>query len=244
MFHTMYQNCRNKDSCKFLHETPQPVDDSSKEEIKTLRKKIQELEEDNKNIESKHAKITDNLKERIIDLEASVKDLISNMATLISNEMITQHEDEMIEDENKTGESSFMTNESSYYIREDIEFKEILKEELLVTNNLKTNINDIIENLKPRIISETIGKLEILKYNVQNDITRMKSIERHPETKQYSEDFYEMVEKFMKMTETLKNVAKNKFKKVAEVELKELLNKEIKWVHQDKHGNINGMFDV
>ena len=85
------------------------------------------------------------------------------MATLISR----QHEDEMMEDESKTGESSFMTNESSYYIREDIEFKEILKEELLVTNNLKTNINDIIENLKPRVIRETIGKLEILKYNVQ-----------------------------------------------------------------------------
>ena len=226
MFHTMYQNCRNKDSCKFLHETPQPVDDSSKEEIKTLRKKIQELEEDNKNIESKHAKITDNLKERIIDLEASVKDLISNMATLISNEMITQHEDEMMEDENENDESSFMTNESSYYIREDVVFKEILKEELLVTNNLKTNINDIIENLRPRIIDETIGKLEILKYNVQNDITRMKSIERHPETKQYSEEFYEMIEKFMKMTETLKNVAKNKFRKVAEVESKKL-DKEI-----------------
>ena len=48
----------------------------------------------------------------------------------------------------------------------------------------------------------------------------------------------------MKMTETLKNVAKNKFRKVAEVELKELLNKEIKWVHQDKHGKIIGMFDV
>ena len=110
---------------------------------------------------------------------------------------------------------------------------------IFVTNNIKTNLKDIVDNLKPRKIDETISKFQILKYNVQNDVTRMKSIERHPETKQYSEDFYEMVEKFMKMTETLKNVAKNKFKKVAEVELKELLNKEIKWVHQDKHGNIN-----
>ena len=197
------------------------------------------MEEDNKNIESKHAKITDNLKERIIDLESSVKDLISNMATLISR----QHEDEMMEDENKTGESSFMTNESSYYAREDLELKEILKEELLVTNNIKTNINDISENLKPRIIDETISKLEILKYNVQNDLTRIKSIERHPDSKQYSEEFYEMTEKFMKLTEILKNVAKNKFRKVAEVELKKL-DKEINWVKQDKQGTIIGMFDV
>ena len=107
MFHTMFGKCRNKDSCKFLHGTPQPVEDSQKEEINTLRRKIQELEEDNKNIASKHAKITDNLKERIISLEATVKDLINN-------EMIRQREDEMMEDENKNDESSFMTNESSY----------------------------------------------------------------------------------------------------------------------------------
>ena len=244
MFHTMYQNCRNKDSCKFLHETPQPVDDSSKEEIKTLRRKIQKLEEGNKNIESKHAIITDNLKERIIELEASVKDLISNMATLISNEMITQHEDEMMEDENKTGESSFTTNESSYYIREDIEFKEIMKEKLRVTSNLKTDISDIIENIKPRKIDETMSKLQTLKLNVHNDVRNLKKVERHSETEKYSEEFYQMIDKFMKMPETLSKIAKNKFKKVAEDELKELLNKDIKWVKQDKHNNLIGMFDI
>ena len=242
MFHTMFQKCRNKDSCKFLHETPQPVEDFSKEEIETLRRKIHELEEDNRNIKSEHAKVTDHLKERIINLEASVKDLISNMATLIISKEI-QNEDEIMEDQNEDDESSFMTNESSYYAREDLELKEILKEELLVTNNIKTNINDISENLKPRIIDETISKLEILKYNVQNDLTRIKSIERHPDSKQYSEEFYEMTEKFMKLTEILKNVAKNKFRKVAEVELKKL-DKEINWVKQDKQGTIIGMFDV
>ena len=36
----------------------------------------------------------------------------------------------------------------------------------------------------------------------------------------------------------------NKFKKVAEDELKELLNKDIKWVKQDKHNNLIGMFDI
>ena len=29
MFHTMFKSCKNKDSCKFLHETPQPVEDHS-----------------------------------------------------------------------------------------------------------------------------------------------------------------------------------------------------------------------
>ena len=236
MFHTMFGKCRNKDSCKFLHGTPQPVEDSQKEEINTLRRKIQELEEDNKNIASKHAKITDNLKERIISLEATVKDLINN-------EMIRQREDEMMEDENKNDESSFMTNESSYYIREDIEFKEIMKEELRVTSNLKTNISDIIENVKPRKIDETLGKLKILKLNIHNGVRDIKKIERHSETEQYSEEFYKMIEKFMKMPETLGKIAKNKFKKVADEELKEFL-KDINAVELDKGNNIFGMFDV
>ena len=234
MFHTMFKSCKNKDSCKFLHETPQPVEDSQKEEINTLRRKIQELEEDNKNIASKHAKITDNLKERIISLEATVKDLINN-------EMIRQREDEMMEDENKNDESSFMTNESSYYIREDVVFKEILKEELRVTSNLKTNISDIIENIKPRKIDETLSKLQILKVYVQNDIVRMKNVERHPENESYSEEFYKMIDNFMKMTERLGNISKNKFRKVAEEELKEF-SKDISYVQCNKQGNLYGMF--
>ena len=210
---------------------------SQKEEINTLRRKIQELEEDNKNIASKHAKITDNLKERIISLEATVKDLINN-------EMIRQREDEMMEDENKNDESSFMTSESSYYIWEDLEFKEILKEELIVTNNIKTNLKDIVENLKPRKIDETISKFQILKYNVQNDVTRMKEIERHSENKEYSDNFYEMIDKFMKMTETLEHIAKNKFRPVVEKELKEFNHDIVEEVLLEKQGKIYGMFDV
>ena len=165
------------------------------------------------------------------------------MATLLSNEMIRQNEDEMMEDENENDESSFMTNESSYYIREDVVFKEILKEELRVTSNLKTNISDIIENVKPRKIDETLGKLKILKLNIHNDVRDVKKVVRHSETEQYSEEFYKMIDKFMKMPETLSKIAKNKFKKVAEEELKEFL-KYINAVELDKGNNIFGMFDV
>ena len=48
----------------------------------------------------------------------------------------------MMEDQSNENDSSFLTNESSYYIRDDLDFKEILKEELCVTGNIKTNISD------------------------------------------------------------------------------------------------------
>ena len=40
MFHTMFEACRNKKSCKFRHVTPQPVDEDKKEEIQILQQKI------------------------------------------------------------------------------------------------------------------------------------------------------------------------------------------------------------
>merc|ERR1712026_192182 len=99
-------------------------------------------------------------------------------------------------------ESGDVTNES-YYVWDDLELKEILKDELCVTNNLKTNINDIIANLKPRIIQETMNKLATLNYNVQNDKIRLKSIE--------SEEFYQMIDNFKNVMETLENTSNKKF---------------------------------
>ena len=170
MFHTMFEACRKNKSCKFRHETPQPVDEVKNEEIQILQRKIQTLEEENK-------KTTDHLKERIFVLESTVNDLTKTVRDLTNNEMIRaamirQKEEEMMEDvvnSTENDESSFMTNESSYAIWEDLELKEILKDELSVTNNLKTNINDIMANLKPRNIQETMFKLATLNQVLCND---------------------------------------------------------------------------
>ena len=86
-------------------------------------------------------------------------------------------EDEFNSIENNDG-SSFMTNESSSAVWEDLELKEIFEDELSVTNNLKTNINDIMANLKPRNIQETVFKLSTLNHNLCNDELILKSMER------------------------------------------------------------------
>ena len=70
----------------------------------------------------------------------------------------------------------------------------------------------------------------------------MKNVERHPENVSYSEEFYKMIDNFMKMTERLGNVSKNKFRKVAEDELKEF-SKDINIVQSNKQGNRYAMFD-
>ena len=160
--------------------------------------------------------------------------------------MIRQsQEEEMIEDQeysiDENDESGDITNES-YYVWDDLELKEILKEELCVTNNLKTNINDIMANLKPRIIQETMIKLATLNQNVKNDEIRLKNMERNSKNEHLSEEFYKMIDNFKKIFERLENTSNKKFRKVAEDELKEIY-KIILNVQLDTSNNVFGMFD-
>ena len=244
MFHTMFGACKKSKSCKFRHETPQQDEEVQKEEIQSLKKKIHDLEVENK-------KTTDHLKERILVLESTVKDLTKTVTDLTNNEMIKaamirQEEEEMMENEDNSiddnEECSFMTDESSYYMWEDLEFKEILKDELCVTNNIKTSINDIMANLKPRNIQETMNKLAILNQSVKNDEIRLKNMERNSKNEHKSEKFYKMIDSFKKLFERLENTANNKFRKVAESELKVIYQNIIN-VQLEKSNNVYGMFD-
>ena len=234
MYHTMFEACRNKKSCKFRHETP--VHEVKEDEIRILQRKLQKLEEE-------HKKTTDHLNGRISILETEVKDLSKTVRDLTNNEMIRLQEEEMMEDHDKNDESN-LTNDSSYCydMWEDLEFKEILKDELCVTNNLKSNINDIIANLKPRIIQETMNKLATLNYNVQNDKTRLKSNERNSKNEYLSEEFYRMIDDFKNVMETLENTSNKTFRKVAEKLLKETYKSVIN-VQLKTSNNLYGMFD-
>ena len=151
---------------------------------------------------------------------------------------MTEDQEYSIDENDESGD---ITNES-YYVWDDLELKEILKEELCVTNNLKTNINDIMANLKPRIIQETMIKLATLNQNVEHDEIRLKNMERNSKNEHLSEEFYKMIDKFKKMYERLENTSNKKFRKVAEDELKEIY-KDILNVQLDKSNNVFGMFD-
>ena len=239
MFHTMFGACRKNESCKFRHETPTPVEVIQKEEIQILKRKLQQMEE-------QHKISTENLSRRILTLEETVIDLTATVRDLTNNEMIRQsQEEEMTEDQeysiDENDESGDVTNES-YYVWDDLELKEILKEELCVTNNLKTNINDIMANLKPRIIQETMIKLATLNQNVKNDEIRLKNMKRNSKNEHLSEEFYKMIDKFKKIYERLENTSNKKFRKVAEDELKEIY-KDILNIQLDKSNNVFGMFD-
>ena len=158
----------------------------------------------------------------------------------VTNDSLTIENGIEISDK-KEDESNVMENEASYNIYADLEYKDILINELRIARNMKNNIKDVIENLKPRRIDETINKLLILNFNVQNEEILDKNFKRHSENEHLSENFYEMIAKFVKMGEILKSTAKNKFKKVAENELNNLCE-EICKVEIDKLAKLQGLF--
>ena len=65
------------------HEAPNTDEEVQKEEIRILRRKLQELEEENKIS-------TDKMSERILMLEKTVKDLTTTVEDLTNIEMIKQ----------------------------------------------------------------------------------------------------------------------------------------------------------
>ena len=155
-----------------------------------------------------------------------------------TNDSLTIQNGIDIADKNED-ESSIMENEPSYNIYADLEYKDILRNELRIAQNMKHNIKDVIENLKPRKIEETTNKLLILNFNVQNE--EILDRNKQSENKHLSENFCEMIAKFVKIGEILKSTAKNKFKKVAENELNNLCE-EICKVEIDKLAKLQGLF--
>ena len=81
--------------------------------------------------------------------------------------------------------------------------------------------------------------LLVLNFNVQNE--EILDRNKQSENKHLSENFCEMIAKFVKIGEILKSTAKNKFKKVAENELNNLCE-EICKVEIDKLSKLQGLF--
>ena len=108
-----------------------------------------------------------------------------------------------------------------------------------ITDHWKGRISILETEVKD--LSKTVRDLTN-NYNVQNDKTRLKSIERNSKNEHLSEEFYKMIDKFKNVMETLENTANNKFRKVAENLLKEtykiIINVQLK-----TSNNLYGMFD-
>ena len=85
-------------------------------------------------------------------------------------------------------------------------------------SNLEKEVIDIKENLKGRLIDETTKKLKDLKEKLN-----IKKIEMEKEKRDNDEETYLMIDNFKNMVDKLESTPKNKFRKVAEKDLENVL---------------------
>ena len=116
---------------------------------------------------------------------------------------------------------------------DDSKFQKIIISDHKYVSNLEKEVIDIKENLKGRLIDETTKKLKDLKENL-----KVKKIEMKNEKRDNDEETFLMIDNFTNMVEKLENTPKNKFRKVAEKDLENVLE-ELDAIGQIKEFELN-----
>ena len=101
---------------------------------------------------------------------------------------------------------------------DDSKFQKILKSDHKFVSNLEKEVIDIKDNLKGRLIDETTKKLKDLKEKLN-----IKKIEMEKEKRDDDEETYLMIDNFKNMVDKLESTPKNKFRKIAEKDLENVL---------------------
>ena len=101
---------------------------------------------------------------------------------------------------------------------DDSKFQKILTSDHKFVSNLEKEVIDIKENLKGRLIDETTKKLKDIKEKL-----KIKKIEMEKEKRDDDEETYLMIDNFKNMVDKLESTPKNKFRKIAEKDLENVL---------------------
>ena len=116
---------------------------------------------------------------------------------------------------------------------DDSKFQKILKSDHKFVSNLEKEVIDIKDNLKGRLIDETTKKLKDLKEKL-----KIKKIEMEKEKRDDDEETYLMIDNFKNMVDKLESTPKNKFRKIAEKDLENILE-ELDAIGQIKEYQLN-----
>ena len=243
-----------------------PDDKINKEEYITLKEKYDILE-------GKYSKIQD----RVASLEKKFFDLMRiEIHNIQRDANEKENEDSMVVDElpspsnivkRKAGISDLQLEEKRNKLsdvtivsddemeddeEDDLEnsrFHEILDYEYDISQYLTHEINDIRDNLKGRIIDETVKKLNaikdatvIKKNELKNMNGQFKRLESEPSESMFkSDDSFKIMDDFIRMVEYLEKLPKNKFRNIADKDLMKILD-DINEVERNKESNLHLLF--
>ena len=267
-FFTTLKYCKFGESCKFLHKR-KPDETINNEEYKTLEEKYVTLLRNHNDMEEKYLKLQD----RVATLEANFFDILRNEIHNIQRVNIEEENNGAMDVNESSSNSNFVKRKADICNADnlnsedkrnklndvtivsddedmednidDANYHEILDYEYDIMKYLIHEIGDIRDNLKIRIIDETIDKLNSLKDSTITKVDELKHLNgqyRYPGSESESEDTFKMMDDVITMVEYLEKLPRNKFRNIAEKDFYRILD-QMEWIKNEKINNLHFHFD-
>ena len=244
-FFTSYSHCKFGDTCKFLHKR-KPVDTISNEEYKTLKEKYDILMRNHNEMKENYSK----LQSRVSTLESNFFDLMRNdihkMQNNLQSTMMDVQDESTGEKKNSTSDVTIVSDDNmeSYNLDDSLVHK-IIDHEYEICKYLDHQISDVKDNLKGRIIDETLKKINSIKSTIadkRNELKNLNDQHMDPEIEGDSEDTYKLIDDVVSMVEKIEKLPRTKFRNFSDKDLQIIMEK-IEIVKRNKESNLHLLFN-
>ena len=244
-FFTNYSHCKFGDTCKFLHKR-KPVDTISNEEYKTLKEKYDILMRNHNEMIENYSK----LQSRVSTLESNFFDLMRNdihkMQNNLQSTMMDVQDESTGEKKNSTSDVTIVSDDNmeSYNLDDSLVHK-IIDHEYEICKYLDHQISDVKDNLKGRIIDETLKKINSIKSTIadkRNELKNLNGQHMDPEIEGDSEDTYKLIDDVVSMVEKIEKLPRTKFRNFSDKDLQIIMEK-IEIVKRNKENNLHLLFN-
>ena len=244
-FLTNYSHCKFGDTCKFLHKR-KPVDTISNEEYKTLKEKYDILMRNHNEMKENYSK----LQSRVSTLEANFFDLMRNdihkMQNNLQSTMMDVQDESTGEKKNSTSDVTIVSDDNmESYNLDDSLVHRIIDHEYEICKYLDHQISDVKDNLKGRIIDETLKKINSIKSTIadkRNELKNLNGQHMDPEIEGDSEDTYKLIDDVVSMVEKIEKLPRTKFRNFSDKDLQIIMEK-IEIVKRNKESNLHLLFN-
>ena len=244
-FFTSYSHCKFGDTCKFLHKM-KPVDTISNEEYKTLKEKYDILMRNHNEMKENYSK----LQSRVSTLEANFFDLMRNdihkMQNNLQSTMMDVQDESTGERKSRTSDVTIVSDDNmESYNLDDSLVHRIIDHEYEICKYLDHQISDVKDNLKGRIIDETLKKINSIKSTIadkRNELKNLNGQHMDPEIEGDSEDTYKLIDDVVSMVEKIEKLPRTKFRNFSDKDLQIIMEK-IETVKRNKENNLHLLFN-
>ena len=263
----VFNACKNENSCKFRHKKTDVQSNIYDKKIEMLENEVKRLKDFHRIQDEANTLMKTQLKQQgqeIVKLQSQLLKIIEssnstdennlNDVTMASDDGDLQIEKNKTKDvlsksavkavvkkklkrlsfQGKLPEAKRLLKDKMVDVSvDDSKFQKMIISDHKYVSNLEKEVIDIKENLKGRLIDETTKKLKELKEKL-----KIKKIEMKNEKRDDDEETYLMIDNFTNMVEKLENTPKNKYRKVAEKDLENMLE-ELEAIGQIKEFELN-----